>query len=357
MVAGRAHRVRRDVEHAIVSEARAAGFALDDDQRLVANRLARLATAIHHHDDGEPLGVYLHGPAGRGKTWIADAFFRHAPVDARQRVHFHGFLEELHRAIFARRTAARPTPGEPERDAVPDVVAAAIADAVGPVRLLVFDEFHVHDPGDARLLTLLLQHLFDRGIAVVATSNYAPEELLPSPIWHHIFEPGIALLRERMDVVQLGGARDYREGAIARDGFAAGQWILSERADERPPGESARLEVRGRGFDVVATHADKLVLTFAQLCEVPTSPIEYLDWASRYARWTVWDVPSLDDVAPPGRQRFVNAVDVLADRGVAVTFVSSLPLEAFIASAAAAGPDAMRLTSRMRLLAAPAPAG
>lgn len=330
----------RAIEAAIAAEARSAGIVLDDAQNVAASRLARLAGPIGDPDE-RPVGVYLHGPAGRGKTWLADAFLRAVPDARTRRVHFHGFLEELHRAIFARRIDAAP--------AQVDAVAGAIDDTIGDAEVLVFDEFHVHDPGDARLLTLLLHRVADRGIAVVATSNYAPAQLLPSPIWHHLFEPGIALIEERFDIVPLEGPRDYREGGKADGGFAAGRWIV---ADATPGEPTVRVVVRGRSFDVVGAGGGELTITFAQLCEAPTSAIEYLDWATRYPRWTVRDVPSLAAVPPPARQRFVNAIDVLVDRGVPATFTSVLTLEAFIASAHDAGPDAPRLTSRLRLLRA-----
>jgi len=352
MRAGGSHRAGRELRAAIAARARAQGFALDDGQREVVERLGRLAWIIRSgRADGEPLGVYLHGPAGRGKSWLADAFFDAAPTRDRRRVHFHAFLDELHRAIFARRTAASAAAGE--REPAPDVVASAIGDAVGGVRLLVFDEFHVHDPGDARLLTLVLTHLIAREVAVVATSNYAPDELLPNPIWHAMFEPGIALLREHLEIVPLDGPRDYRESAGAHEGFAAGEWIVTPGSvGPAAVAELGRLEVRGRAFDVVAADGDELIVTFAQLCEASTSAIEYLDWAARFPRWTVCGVPAFTDIAPPARQRFVNAVDVLVDRGVMVTFTSALGLGEFIATAAGAGPDAARLQSRMRLLTA-----
>lgn len=354
MGASRSHRAGRELETAIVARARAQGFSLDDAQRDVVARLGRLAGFVRNgRADAEALGMYLHGPAGRGKSWLADAFFHAAPTRAKRRVHFHGFLEELHRAIFARRAAASTVAGEGEPAS--DVVSAAIGDAIGDVRLLVFDEFHVHDPGDARLLTLVLHHLLAREVAVVATSNYAPEELLPNPVWHAMFEPGIALLRTHLEIVRLDGPRDYRAITRSRDGFAAGAWLVTPEGGTTT--EHARLEVRGRAFDVVAADGDELVVTFAQLCEVPTSTIEYLDWAARFSRWTVRDVPAFTEIAPPARQRFVNVVDVLVDRGTTAVFTSRLELEDFIETAAGAGPDATRLQSRMRLLAARARVG
>src|SRR5690606_11334751 len=118
--------------------------------------------------------------------------------------------------------------------------------------LLFFDELHVHDSGDARLLTRLLEHVFTRRLTVLATSNYAPAELLPNPTWHHTFEPGIALLTQNLDVVALRGPVDYR---TMRDdhsrGFAAGTW--STGAPPQTPPEPETVTVGGRSFEVAAT--------------------------------------------------------------------------------------------------------
>ncbi len=81
----------------ILDDAAAGGFALDAAQMRALDALA-----------DPSVGVYLSGPVGRGKSWLADAWFRHAPSPRKRRVHFHAFLDELHRAVFARQTALRP---------------------------------------------------------------------------------------------------------------------------------------------------------------------------------------------------------------------------------------------------------
>jgi cell division protein ZapE len=72
-------------------------------------------------------------------------------------VHFHYFFRELHQ-----RLNAQPALTLPE-------VLAQMTDGC---RLLCFDEFHLHDPGDAMLVKALLTLLFQRGIILLATSNY-----------------------------------------------------------------------------------------------------------------------------------------------------------------------------------------
>ncbi|WP_136709548.1 cell division protein ZapE [Agromyces sp. H66] len=332
-------RAERELVAAIEAAAARARMVLDPEQRLLVARMAVLGAAV---DDrrirrSRPRGLYVHGPAGRGKSWLADAFFAALPTARKTRVHFHGFFAELHDSIHERRS---------ERQAV----ERAIDDLTGRSRLLFFDELHVHDSGDARLLTRLLDHVFRRDIVVLATSNYAPDDLLPSPIWHHTIEPGIALITANMDTYRLDGPTDYRTVRHEHSsGFSSGMWITSPPSDAPGEDEATILSVRGRDFQVLAARSDGLWITFAQLCQSPTSTIEYLEWARSYPRWTVTRVPAFEDVDAEAQQRFINLVDVLVDADVGVTFVSDHDLATFL-SGASSRPDAFRMASRLQLL-------
>ncbi len=318
---------------AVEATARREGFALDPVQTVVARRVGRSVTRALVGESTR--GVYLYGPAGRGKSWIADAVYTAAPSDSVGRVHVHGFFDDLHRRIFAHR-------GEP------DATTRAIDDVIDGRRVLFFDELHVHDPGDARLLTRLLERLVERGTTLVATSNYAPDELLPDPVWHHLFVPGIALLVAHLDVCPLEGPTDYRAlPPRRRRGFRAGAWSTAPAPIERRPPQV--LAVRDRSFPVTSADAGTLVATFAQLCDSPVTAVEYRQWASTYPRWTLTDVPPLDLVGPAAQQRFVTLIDVLADADVQVGVHSSVDLDAFLGRTRGR-PDAFRMASRLRLL-------
>ena len=127
-----------------------------------------LVAALEHATSrsAESRGLFIHGPAGRGKSWVTNGFFDALPTTRKTRVHFHGFLDSLHRSIHERRV--QHPAGEKE------AVEHALDDVAGRNRVLFFDEFHVHDSGDARLLTRLLEHVFQLKVTVLATSNYAP---------------------------------------------------------------------------------------------------------------------------------------------------------------------------------------
>ncbi|MEU7527240.1 AFG1/ZapE family ATPase [Saccharothrix sp. NPDC042600] len=59
-------------------------------------RLAELGAELTALVGGRPRGVYLWGPVGRGKSWLADTFFDLLPLRRKRRVHFHEFFRELH---------------------------------------------------------------------------------------------------------------------------------------------------------------------------------------------------------------------------------------------------------------------
>lgn len=333
--------MRQAVVTAISAAAADAGIVLDPQQRLLVDRFAVLVPEGHRRTrrSSGPRGLYVHGSAGRGKTWLADAFFDASPTPRKTRIHFHSFFEELHRRVHEHRND-------------PHSLRLGIDDVVGNSELLYFDELHVHDSGDARLLTRLLEYVLARRITVLATSNYAPDDLLPNPIWHHLFEPGIAMIKDHFDVHHLDGQTDYRASPRPDSvGFAAGTWITVPASDRLSPStETVGLTVRGRRFEVSSEGDGCLQASFAQLCDAPVSTIEYLTWAGMYSRWTITDVPTFDDADEEAQQRFVNLVDILVDENIAVTFTSPHTLPVFCSAATASRPDAFRMTSRLRLI-------
>lgn len=309
---------------ALERAARQQGWNLDDAQRAAAETLLTSGR-----------GIYLHGPAGRGKTWLVDAWYRQLRRRDRRRVHFHAFLGEYHRAIFR---AAYDTD-------------AAIDEVLGDVRLLVFDEFHMHDAGDAMLLTRLLTRLGQRGVRLVITSNYAPQGLLPNPVFHPLAEPAIEWIETSLDVVELDGGRDYRLAADAggrtRPGFR-GAWHRTEpRSSDAAP--SVVLHAGGHRFHAVEATGSRVRFRFEDLCEAPTSVHDVVEWASRFDDWVLEGVPALAHASMAARQRFGDLVDVLCDRGHRLTVFAHVDRDA-LAVGPGMPPDIGRTLSRLALL-------
>ncbi|GGH40582.1 cell division protein ZapE [Microbacterium album] len=285
-------------EAAIEAAARAQGIALDAAQRAAVPRMLRPA---RRH-------VYLHGPAGRGKTWLMDAAFAAAPTARKRRIHFHDFFPELHAAIFRHRHDLNAALDELLRS----------PDGDGHVELLCFDEFHVHDVADGVLIRRLLAALAARPVAMAVTSNYAPEQLLRHPLFHATFEPAIAEIRDRFDVIVVDGPRDHRAHASHDRGFAAGAWVTG--AAPGRSGDGVVLRVAERDVTARALSEHELHATFDDLCSEPLSAREYAALARLRSQWLITAVPPLESLAAAPAQRLANLVDVAADRGVRVEF-------------------------------------
>ncbi len=135
----------------MAEQAARARLTLDDDQLSLIARLDALGQQLVS-TTGSPQGVYVWGRTGRGKSFILDHFFASLPLAARRRVHFHHFFRELHQRLNA--------PGAPDLQTV-------MRQMTSGCRLLCFDEFHLHDPGDAMLIKALLEHLFQHGIVLL----------------------------------------------------------------------------------------------------------------------------------------------------------------------------------------------
>lgn len=309
--------VQLDSTSAAVQLAAAAeGLELDSAQLAVLPLLARAGAAAVSGDAVTGSSLYLWGPPGRGKTWLLDAFYNAVPVAEKRRLHFHDFFRELH---------ARTFEGYGRKGYAQQSAFAAGLDALlGDARLLCFDEFHVNGPADAAFVTRLLRQVIERGIVLVATSNYAPHELLPDPMFHHLFEPGIELLTTNLQVASLDGELDYRSaGPRGTSGFAAGHHLRApdpagmETAGLRTPdpAETAVLKPGTVALKAERAAGGQLWFTFAELCGSRSAASDYLALARDYRHWVVSGVPDTTHEDPNAWQRFGNLVDVLYDAG------------------------------------------
>lgn len=298
-------------------------------RRLNGWRPARngLLSRFSRGNGSAPRGLYIHGDVGRGKTMLMDMFFACVGFAPKQRCHFHEFMADVHERIAATRR-------EVEGDPIPHV-AAGIAEAAG---LLCFDELQVTDIADAMILGRLFRHLFERGVVVVATSNSAPEALYEHGLNRQLFLPFIALIAERMDVVELRSTKDYRLEKLAGhplyftpvDASATAELdSLWNSLTGRHPGEAETLEVKGRSVRVPLASMGIARFTFGDLCETPLGALDYLRLAHTYHTVLIDGIPVMAREKRDAARRFINLIDTLYDNKVCL-----------IASAAAE-PDAL----------------
>ncbi|HKS15631.1 MAG TPA: cell division protein ZapE [Pseudomonas sp.] len=316
-------------------QAQRRGYELSDGQRQVIACMAEQQVLL---EQGQARSLYLHGAVGRGKSWLLDGFFQALAEEHKRRLHFHDFFARLHEVMFRHRSCD-------------DAMAATLDELLADCRVLCFDEFHVHDIGDAMLLTRLFEALFARGIFLLVTSNYAPEGLLPNPLYHERFKPVIKLINSRMQVLEVGGDTDFRSLPVNREHqrFTQGHYVWPGTAGQRqrlqlPDAEAVTLEVGKRALKATAVEGRTVVFTFGQICEQPTAVIDYLALAKRFDRWVIDGLPDLADCDLAAQQRFVNLVDVLYDQDKELVVIAEGALADSLGGSVS---DLMRSRSRL----------
>lgn len=307
----------------------------DPAQALAAEKLQSLHNALLHYrpagkgswlerlglarrDTEAPQGLYIFGAVGRGKSMLMDLFFESTRIERKRRVHFHAFMLEVHDALHR----LRRSPSE-EGDALLKV-AADIADAAW---LLCFDEFQVTNIADAMLLGRLFEALFDRGVVVVATSNWAPDQLYAGGLQRDRFLPFIDLLKRRLDVLELGGDTDYRLARFAD--LEVYHWPLGPESTAALEAAFAALTdgaqaapdtliVQGRRLKVARAARGVGWFEFAELCQKPLGAADFLAIATHFHTVFVHGVPRLTPELHNETRRFITLVDALYEHRTAL---------------------------------------
>lgn len=268
-----------------------------------------------------PLGLYLWGGVGRGKTFLIDLFFDGLPFAEKRRTHFHRFMREVHAELRAHAG---------ERDPLATIARAWREQ----FRVLVLDEFFVTDIGDAMLLGRLLERLFAEGVALVTSSNTAPVNLYQHGLQRERFLPAIALIERHCAVVKLDSAHDYRLRALTRSPVYrapldddADAWLATRWAEltAGAPLEHGPLRIDGRDIPVRGLAEGYAWFDFAALCEGPRAASDYIEIATEYHTVLIGDVPVFDGRNDDAARRFVTAIDEFYDRHVNLVCTAATP--------------------------------
>jgi cell division protein ZapE len=309
------------------------------NERLAMHRLARKSSSLgwmfgKRVDHQQELkGLYIWGDVGRGKTMLMDMFFAACPVQRKRRAHFHQFMLDVHERLNAYREKLKR--GEALAS---DPIHMTADDLAEEAWVLCFDEFHVTDIADAMILGRLFTRMFERGVVVVSTSNVEPAELYKDGLNRALFVPFIALLMERMDVVQLEARTDFRMEKLT--GVKVWHVLANEAADRALDdawrrltggrnGHALDLIVKGHHLHVPRAAMGVARFTFHDLCELPLGAIDYLRIAHDFHTVIIDHVPVMNFSTCNEAKRFIALIDTLYDRAVKL-----------IASAAAE-PDAL----------------
>jgi cell division protein ZapE len=294
------------------------------------NALARLGNGgwrerlgLARRNEAATQGLYIFGSVGTGKSMLMDLFFAGAPLAKKRRVHFNAFMLEVHQSLHRWRQEASGDPIPP--------LARAVAETA---RLLCFDELQVEDIADAMLLGRLFESLFEEGVVVVATSNYAPDDLYKNGLQRENFLPFIAMLKERLDILELDGGRDHRRGRIrgldlyhmplGASATRALEAAFLKLVDGAAP-EPASLEVQGRRLEIAKAARGVAFFGFDELCRAPRGAADFLAVARRFHTVILDGVPRMTAQERNEARRFTLLIDELYEHRCKLVIAAAAP--------------------------------
>ncbi len=262
----------------------------------------------------EPVrGLYIWGGVGRGKSMLMDLFHEVTGGDQSRRVHFHAFMQEVQAALHdARKTG------------VDDAIRPVADDMAEGLRLLCLDEMQITDIADAMIVGRLFERMLSHGVIVVTTSNRVPDDLYKDGLNRALFLPFIALIKDRMAVVELESPTDYRQHRLAGEttyfhpATSEAQMTLDGIWEDLSGGmaEPLVLHVKGRQVEIPAFANGVARARFHHLCGQPLGPADYLALADAVRVLIIDDIPRLSSENYNQARRFVTLIDALYEARV-----------------------------------------
>jgi cell division protein ZapE len=252
---------------------------------------------------------------------LMDLFFADAPVARKRRVHFHEFMLEVQERLHRRREELAAKGAPPEADTIVPIARGIAAET----RLLCFDEFQVTNIADAMILARLFETLFDEGMTVIATSNRQPDDLYKDGLQRDRFLPFIDLIKQRLEVLELGGDQDYRMNRLRNfDAYLTplGAWA-NAKLDEAfralaagADGEPRVLRTQGRDVEIPRAAPGVAMAHYLDWCAKPMGAADFLCIAENFHTVIMADIPRMGPDSQDKAARFVTMIDEFYEKKV-----------------------------------------
>ncbi|XP_058470735.1 AFG1 like ATPase a [Solea solea] len=285
-----------------------------------------------------PKGFYIYGDVGTGKTMVMDMFYSYVETEKKKRVHFHGFMLDVHKRIH-RLKQSMPKRKVGKMAKSYDPIAPVAEEISEEACLLCFDEFQVTDIADAMILKQLFENLFLNGVVVVATSNRIPEDLYKNGLQRVNFVPFIAVLQKYCQTLRLDSGIDYRK---TNKPSAGKLYFLSSEPDVDATLDKVFDELAFKQNDITRPRVlnvnnrkvrlDKACgtiadCTFDELCDRPLGASDYLEMSRLFDTIFIRHIPLLTLNKKTQARRLITLVDTLYDHKVRVVILADHPLE------------------------------
>jgi cell division protein ZapE len=173
-------------------------------------------------------------------------------------------------------------------------------------------------------------------VVVVATSNQAPDQLYEHGLQRELFLPFIALLKQKLDVLELDSGRDYRLARLAgkpvyhhplgKTAHDALDSVFAELTDGAS-GDSTTLLVKRRSLLVPRAARTVAWFSFTELCAKPLAAADYLAIAEQFTTVILEDIPRLAPEQRDMARRFNILIDTLYEARTLLIASAEVPPE------------------------------
>ena len=312
-------------------------ITLDVDQSIIATKLRQLGTnliilekpsrgwlsRLIATEKPDAKGIYIWGGVGRGKTLMMDKFYENLAVEKKIRLHFHRFMVLVH----DKRKELADTQNPMQE------VADFFADWASVICL---DEIYIEDIVDAMIMDKLLQQLFKRGVTLVMTSNFKPDQLYTDGLKRERFLPAIRRIEEQMDICHLGGDLDYRMQQLREaktwyspndeeaDKALKSHYLAAIGVNQQKPAE---IIINRRTIPVRRWTNGVVWFDFKVICSAPRSTRDHVEIARYFHTVLVQNIRQMTDDDKDVARRFISMIDEYYDRRVNLIVSAESPLQ------------------------------
>lgn len=270
-----------------------------------------------------PKNIYIWGSVGRGKSFLMDIFYDCLPFKEKKRIHFHEFMEYIHKSLEKLKHKDNPI----------DHIALELSKQLD---VLCFDEFHINDIADAMILGNLLLNLIKNKIVIVVTSNYEPNNLYYKGLNRSSFLSTINLIYEKFNVININGKIDFRLNYIdklpvfyipdTKENNKKFENLFNKITINKPYKKNT-IKVCGREINAIKHFENIIWFDFYTLCFTNRSQKDYLFLSKNYLYIFISGIKKLSSLDKNVARRFTWLIDILYDFKVKLCLTSSSQLE------------------------------
>lgn len=270
-------------------------------------------------------GIYLYGDVGRGKSMLMDLFHNNLNIQEKKRIHFHNFMQDVHKKLFTYRSQN-----------IDDPILKVADEIASQTKVICFDELQILDITDAMTVGRLFEALIKHDIRFIITSNRHPDELYKNGLNRELFLPFIEMIKKYFHIESLNHEIDYRKNRLQNmDIFVS---PLNKKSKDHidkiwniltdhHTGDNFYIEYLQRQIYIPHYYKRIARISFETLCEQPLSAGDYLEIMKYCDVILLENIPKMTEAMRNQATRFRNFIDAAYEAKVKIYFSSEVPPE------------------------------